>query len=382
MRILYFSRGLLNIAGGAEFAASMILQNLLNKDIELTIITDYRKHQTQKLKELYLAHNVKVIYYTPPTQVPLINYFLEPKLVEKKIHKEIKRKEYDLIHIHQYAGYSFSIESQIPVLITFHDEPSYSYWNSYIKGPFGWIDSLWSKSCKYLRLKKLNNKFFFHALSFSIMCDLKKQGIPEKQIFYLPNGVVPPKEVRMSKMHFKEKWNITDSDIVLFSIGNITYRKAPHDVVAALCQSNNKNLKLFLIGSPAQIVGSYYIKKMKKLAEKCGCRVLFTGKLPLEDVLSFYAYGDYFISSSYSEACQLSLLEAKSYGCNVIMTKTGCGSEFKSPNDYVYNHGKIEQLTSILNQLSKSNKRCFVKLLSWDEVSASLYKKYELILNS
>lgn len=382
MKVLYFSKGLLNPSGGAQFAAYNLLRSLLSKKLDITIITDKIKINNKILHE-YKKNKIKIITYNPRLKIPVFNFIYENIIIRRKINKLIKLEDYDIVHVHSYGGFSFKIKQsqKTNILITFHDLPSFSYKNTIVPGIFGFIDTLWSNVCRWYRLKNLDKTYFYHAMSKKIKTDLTRYGIKKENIYFLPNGIQQLPKPTISKKEFEKKYNIMKNEIVTFSVGALSYRKAQHETLKALSISNNIRIKFFIIGSKAYCVGAYYKKCLEKLIRTEKLNAVILGRVDFEDLIAFYKYGDYYISSSYSEACQLALLEAKYYVTPFISSDVGCARYFKEKTDFLFDPKKPNELVKIFNKLAKTKqkkKKC--KVFLWKEIGEKMYDKYKSII--
>jgi len=381
MRILYISKGLLGPAGGAQYAAFKLLEKLIENDIKIDILTDNTQGSKRSIRQFFRDKRVKIYQYKSIINVPLFGFLLEVPLIQKKIKKITEKEDFSCIHAHSYAGYYYSVGEKSKTLVTFHNLPSFYYRNNIVPGIYGMLDTMWSKLTMEFRIKKLNKNYYYHALSNEIKEDLIKQGVSKEHIFFLPNGIEKPPKPTISLEEFRNKWNIKIDDIVLFTVGRLNFGKGIHELIKALSKTKNKHLKTFIIGPPAFGIGNWYINYLNSIIKKYNLNVTFTGKMNLNNISEFYYYGDYYVSPSLSEGCQLALLEAKSTGCNFISTQVGCAEYFKRNGDYIYNKDCLSDLIRILNTIRKTKIRTIDnEIMSWNLMAKKMIKIYEKII--
>lgn len=78
-----------------------------------------------------------------------------------------------------------------------------------------------------------------------------------------------------------------------------------------------------------------------------------------EDTISFYKTADLFVLSSFSEGWGLTVIEAASSSCPIIMTDTGCAGEFirNDINGWVTKINDIQDLTRAITDAMEDKKK-------------------------
>jgi len=142
----------------------------------------------------------------------------------------------------------------------------------------------------------------------------------KKKVHLLPNGVDLQhfrKDLK-SRILFRRKFNISDKEKLLISVGRIVKWKGYQLVVEIL--KNLSDVKYLLIGK------GEYLEELKKLAEKNKVRdkIIFLGEIENKQLYKYLSAGDLFIQPSIGhEAFGITLLEAMACELPVIASWNG-----------------------------------------------------------
>jgi glycosyltransferase involved in cell wall biosynthesis len=161
----------------------------------------------------------------------------------------------------------------------------------------------------------------------------------------IPNGVTLP--------------HLPDSTTVLESFGLIPGRyvllvsrlvpeKRHLDLIAAFKQANLPNWKLVIVGG-ADHPDEYMLEVMKK-ADESG--VVMTGFQKGFALQELYAHAGLFVLPSSHEGLPIALLEALSYGLQVLASDISANLEIGLSMDHYYPLGNIEVLANRIRQFS------------------------------
>ena len=188
----------------------------------------------------------------------------------------------------------------------------------------------------------------------------------DRDIHIIPTGIEIEKFYveKQNQKHLDEirkKHGFNKKDFIILFIGRIGYEKGIDLLIDAQKNivKNYPNCKLLIVGSgPDEL-------KLAKLAEKHKIKenVIFTGKVPWEEVPKYYNIADVFATASLTETQGLTVIEALAAGTPVVAIKDDCfldavthdqnGYIFKTKREY---HKLIESLLSDkekLKQLSR-----------------------------
>lgn len=196
--------------------------------------------------------------------------------------------------------------------------------------------------------------------------DLFKQKYRvDRNIHIIPTGI----EVeRFYKENFKRedisklkrKLNISSRDKVLTFVGRLGKEKSVDFLIECHKEivKNNKNTKLLIIGDGPE--ASEFSNQVKKF--KIEDSVIFTGKIPLEEIPLYYQLSDIFVTASTTETQGLTVIEAMGASLPVVCIDDDSfkiaviddlnGYFFKTKKEYVCIINKLLSDPKLLKRLS------------------------------
>lgn len=139
----------------------------------------------------------------------------------------------------------------------------------------------------------------------------------------VPNGMELEKYrnkfSKNEREEFRESIGIDNNTKTLVSISRLSKEKNIRELIAFLPDLKNKykEVKLLIVGDGPDINN---LKRMVKTLQ-LNNNVIFTGKIPSEDVWKYYAAGDIFVSGSTFEVHSMSYLEALANGLPLLCRK-------------------------------------------------------------
>ena len=149
---------------------------------------------------------------------------------------------------------------------------------------------------------------------------------------------------------------IDDSTGVLVSVSRLSKEKNIRELISFFYEFNKKwnNIKLLIVGDGPDK------EHLEKMVDKYGIRdnVIFTGRIPSDDVWKYYAAGDIFVSASTFEVHSMSYLEALANGLPLICRADEAlrGVLEHGENGYIY-HTQDEFISYAHKLLSEENLR-------------------------
>lgn len=333
LRIIYLSKGITSPVPGPQSVARNILDQLMTtaSEFEFFILTD--KRQSDEFEgeiSFYMNKNF------PIPEFPLFSFEWENFLSTRALNKICVKIKPDLLHIHGQAGYLPSPQKKYCSLVTFHDYPPMFVHDDFSFGPSKFLLSLWLKRGQMIRLRKLHHYNYFHTLSTEISRFLLTSGIPRSNIYFIPNAA--PNNLKIiSNDYFRKiirkKLGIPADSRILTMVGTISYHKGIHLMKKCL-PSLPDNFHLVLLGKSPKLIGYQYTKTILRGNEVQ--RIHYLGYQSRDILNAILQASDCFLSLSYSEACQLSPLEAKSMEIPAIVTDCGASRDiFGSNYDYL-----------------------------------------------
>ncbi len=300
-------------------------------------------------------------------------------------------KNIDLFHSHavrtfqEDIGCLISLMKKKPVIITPHGGISIN-WDYGDKIP----KMIHDKLIGYLKRKLLKPHFI--AVSKNEISIIKKFGIDNDYIHYIPDGVNTQLYRYVDPTDLKKKYNVEESDIILY-VGRINKGKGVDKLIKILnfIVQKNKNVKLFIIGED-----SGYLHVVKSLIYKYNLSdyVIFTGFISRYNLAKYYSMADLVVYPSRQEIFGHVIIESGACGRVVIGSdimgpseiiidgKTGFTSDFKN---YTELSDLILELLNDKKRLIQMGKEAIERVkaeFSWEKSAISHIELYKKVLNS
>ncbi len=177
-------------------------------------------------------------------------------------------------------------------------------------------------------------------------------NINPNKIKVIYNGIpLPDKPLnkRVSKENLYKEFNIHKDKNMLLFVGSGFDRKGVKEFLEIVSKLNS-DIVAFIVGKDKKL------SKYKNIAKKLGIenRVIFTG--PQKDVDRFYKAGDIFLFPTHYEPFSNVILEAMSYGCVPITTKTNGASEILPKESIMSSHKDIQKAATYIDNLLLNKK--------------------------
>lgn len=284
----------------------------------------------------------------------------------------IKKWNLDIIHSHTEFGvgtFARIIASQldIPLVHTYHT--MYEDYVHYITK--GYFDGASKKIVEYL------TKFYCDKTVSELIVptkktyDLFKEKYKfDRNVHIIPTGIELDRfyieNINKSKIEeLRKKLKLSSNDFVILFIGRLGKEKSVDFLID--CQKElvkkKKNCKLVIVGDGPDADVFYNLVKKYKLEDN----VIFTGKVPWDEVPVYYQIADVFSTASLTETQGLTVIEAMASGkCVVaINDESFNGTIIDGLNGFLFNNKKeyqriIEKLFFDRNLLEKVSKQATV----------------------
>lgn len=236
-----------------------------------------------------------------------------------KIVKIIKKWKLDVIHSHTEFGIGIfarllAKQFNIPLVHTYHT--MYEDYIHYITK--GYFDRSSKKIVEYLTL------FYCDKTAKELIVPTEKtyhlfkdKYHVNKNIHIVPTGIEVERfykeNIDVKKVEeLRKKYKVTPNDFVLLFVGRLAKEKNVEfliDVHRDLVKKN-KSMKLIIVGDgPGRDDYEQLARKYKTIDQ-----VIFTGKVPWEEVPNFYQLANLFVTASTSETQGLTVVEAMAAG--------------------------------------------------------------------
>ena len=310
----------------------------------------------------------------------------------------IKKMNLDVIHsnVEFTIGIFARVVSEqlgIPLVHTYHT--NWEDYTHYITKNKKILDDICKKLLKYLvvffedktvtELIVPSNKIyniFKDKYKFTKNIHIIQTGI-ETSKFYKEN--FSSKDIN----NLKKKYGIKKKDFVIMTVSRLAKEKSVDRLI-----NNQKellkryhNMKLLIVGDGPDIDKL----KMQVCSLNISNNVIFTGKVPLEEIPIYYQLGDVFVTASKSETQGLTVVEAISSSLPIVAVKDDSfissviddfnGYVFTSDEKYIESILKLYENNDIYNRLSNQS-RILSSDFSSEYFALKVLKVYETAIEN
>lgn len=237
--------------------------------------------------------------------------------------KKITGLNLDIIHSHTEFGIGIfarimAKQLDIPLVHTYHT--MYEDYTYYITK--GYFDKPSKKIVEHL------TKFYCDKTATELIVPTKKtydlfkdKYKYDRNVHIIPTGIEIEKfykeKVSKEKVNkLKEKLNIKENDFVILFVGRIATEKSIDFLIKNQVNlvKKNKNCKLIIVGSGPDL------EELEKLSKKLKMEnnILFTGKVPWNEVCLYYNLANVFTTASHTETQGLTVIEAMAASIPVV----------------------------------------------------------------
>lgn len=342
------------IIGGAEKQAQLLAEMLIEKGINVSIVTGWWVWGTRRREKIDGVPIFRNFSFWRMFGIPglrTLGVFMY--MITLGIYLYTHREVYQLIHVHQALYPSFAatfVGKKIlkkPVLVKAASSGMTGDIHLWRQFPLGRLQ------LSYL-LKKMD---CLVTVSKAGGDEFREAGFPDSKIIHIPNGVKFPKDAK----------NNYHRIVQVITTTRLSYEKGIDILLRAWASilNDRKGLKLTIIG------GGHMNSELRRLSEHLGVEesVVFTG--PVFDIRGYLEKADLFVLPSRTEGVSNALLEAMSHGIPCVATKVGGTSDvlghegdhkiprgyyFQSENGILVNPDDVEGLSRALVYLIGNEK--------------------------
>ena len=270
--------------------------------------------------------------------------------------------ESEIVHFHNIGPGFFAFLPKVfgkKIVLTYHS-PNYEH-------------SKWGTIAKFLL--KTGERMSLHysdAIIFVNKFQMEKYSIDiRRKSFYIPNGI--PNVIPSKSTQYIESLGLSTQNYIL-SVGRITPEKGFHILIEAFEQLKSE-MKLVIAGGVE--AESEYMKQINTLVKTN--RVVFTGYVYGEKLNQLYSHARLFVLPSYNEGFPLVLLEAMSYGLDVLCSDIPATHLIELDEDDYFEKGNTTSLaTHLRRKLTTSQTRCYdLAEYNWDEIAKQVMEVYK-----
>lgn len=240
-----------------------------------------------------------------------------------KAASRIRQLNLDIIHSHTEFGIGLfarimARQLDIPLVHTYHT--MYEDYVHYITK--GYFDKSSKKLVEHL------TKFYCDKTATELIVPTKKTyDLFKEKYKYDRNVHIIPTGIEIEKFYkeknslekvnnLKKKLNINESDFVILFVGRIASEKSIDFLIKNQVNlvKKNKNCKLIIVGSGP------YLEELEKLSIKLKMNnnIIFTGKVPWNEVSLYYNMANVFTTASHTETQGLTVIEAMAASIPVV----------------------------------------------------------------
>lgn len=383
MRIGIFTDTYPPYINGVSTSISMLERALKKKGHQVYIVT-VNPENMKYIKE-------KNIIRIPGIPTGIYDYRLTGIYPIRAINT-IKKWNLDVIHTHTEFGIGtfariIAKQLNIPLVHTYHT--MYEDYVHYITK--GYFNDTSKKIVEHL------TKFYCDKTAKELIVPTKKaydlfieKYKVDKNIHIIPTGIEIEKfykeNINQNKLNkIKEKLNLKNEDFIILYVGRLGKEKNVDFIIEnqEYFTKINKNIKLLIVGDGPDL--ETYKTKTKKLKQEKN--IIFTGKVPYNDIQYYYNLGNIFVSASTTETQGLTIIEAMSARLPVVciddesFRKTVVndlnGYLFKNKKEY---RNYIEELIKNKTKLKKLGEQAKISTIEYSskyyaERVLDVYKK-------
>ncbi len=305
------------VTSGVVTSINMVEQELKKRGHEVYIFTTSKSVQPNNDQTLYMLNSIPLLI-AKQYKNRIATFY------SREVAKQIKELNLDIVHTQtEFSlgafGKIISRKFDIPFIHTYH-----TMWEDY-------LHYIAPGNGKNIRLKRLARKFSraFVRKAECVIAPSNKTAkylkykclVKNKPIYVIPTGLDTK---RFSKENFndkdkkalKAKLGIKDDEKVILSLGRIAEEKRVDLIMDAMPDlfKEYPKAKFLIVGNgPSQ-------KSLEEQAKKLNIEsnVIFTGKIPWEEVPKYYNIADVFVNASLTETQGLTFIEAMAASVPIV----------------------------------------------------------------
>jgi len=342
----------------------------------------------QELSHEYPIYYPRFLYLIPKSLFYCLTgefyrYFIG-KFIEKSLNNG-KLTKPDVVHalhpyLDGYGGVPIAKKLDIPLVVTVHSPNNLQI-------------------CPEKVLSTLQAADKVITIAEFLKKDLVNIGLPEEKVEHISLGVDPnefkPLKLEDSKIVI-QKYEVTPENIIVLYVGQLIPRKNVKTLLQAipivlqkLPQEIKRNVKFVIVG------GGPEEKKLQKLALELNIsdRVIFTGKVPFEELKEWYGIADIFVLPSLSEGKPVVIYEAMSSECAIIASNINGIPEqvFDNVNGFLISPNDTQDLTTKilyllenpqeLERMKKESRQLLFRLgYTWESYGQNIKQIYNSLM--
>lgn len=392
MRVGIFTESYPPLVNGVSTSILMLEHALTKLGHEVFIIT-----VSDNKKDYVLENNGHILRLPSVNLANCYDYKMTSVYPIKAVNM-IKKMNLDVIHsnVEFTVGIFARVVSEqlsIPLVHTYHT--NWEDYTHYITKNKKILDDICKKLLKYLMV-------FFEDKTVTelIVPSNKIYNLFKDKYKFTKNIHIIQTGIETSKF-YKEKFNLKDinslkkklgikkKDFVVMTVSRLAKEKSVDRIINNHKELVKKysNMKLLIVGDGPDI------DKLKDEAKSLGVSdsVIFTGKVPLNDIPIYYQLGNVFVTASKSETQGLTVVEAISSSLPVVAVKDDSfvnsviedfnGFVFTDDEKYINSISKLYEDKDLYNRLSNQS-RLLSEDFSSEYFALKVLKVYETAIEN
>lgn len=354
------TRGIPGIQGGVETHCEELFPRIVDSEHEVIVVR--RKKYISKGFETKEFKGVKI--------KDLGN--LSSKHFEAFFHTfnailYARRVNADIVHIHAVGPSIMTPVARIlgMKVVTTHHGPDYDR-------------QKWGKFAKsILRLGEKWGALYSNAvivISKHIKDIINTKYPSQKNVHLIYNGVNLPSP---SKEDILGKYGLEKGKYIL-AVGRFVEEKAFHILIDAYRKAGISDIKLVIAGDADH--EDSYSKNLKSMAKEAGA--ILTGFIQKNIIVQLYRNCRLFVLPSFHEGLPISLLEAMSCNCNVLVSDIPANVEVGLDSKHYFRCGDVNSLRCMmLERLADETEYCYdMSVYDWDVIASQTKAVYDSLV--
>ncbi len=295
--------------GGITVSVLALCAGLRRRGHEVKVLSLSNSNKSFRKGDDYFIRSLPAFYY-PDMR---ISFAVRDPLID-----ELVGWRPDLVHVQtestaRLIGLRIAKRCRVPVVITCHTD-----YGHFVFGKF-------KLTAPVRLLLRTAGKILYRGADKVVAPSEKAAAFPflegvRERISVVPNGMLTEKYRKHyspdERRAFRSSLGIPDGTGVLLVLSRLSKEKNVREVITyfAGLLGSDPDTRLLIVGDGPDR------KKLERLAQKPGLtrRVIFTGKVPSEDVWRFYDASDLFVSASTFEVHSMSYFEALANGLPML----------------------------------------------------------------
>lgn len=180
-----------------------------------------------------------------------------------------------------------------------------------------WVESLFPRHTIDNALAAINGVICVSTKNQKESLELKLST--QDKMVVIPNAIDPEKFYKIDKVFVRKNLGFKEDDFIVVFMGSFDQRKGVMRLSEAMKQANPA--KVIYIGSGELI--------------PTGDEILFTGRLPHDQIVNYLNAADVFVLPTLAEGCSNSILEAMACGLPIISSDQGFNDDILTPEDSI-----------------------------------------------